>query len=275
MLSFNYLGHLGQLGNQMFQYAAIRGISEYHGYDYMLPKKNHMNKISLYDCFDLPNLDKKIQDWSSFTARSPKNPNYDEDFLVNCPEETDLFAYFASEKYFKHAEDLVREDYKFKKTIIDTANLYYDKMFYHNDVISLHIRRTDSLNHDIIRSLDLSYYEKCLGCFESFLPVFVFSDDIEWCKSQDLFSGPRFKFSENNNNFVDMCLMSMCKYHIIANSSFSWWGAWLAKSKKVIAPKEWYSKKYMEDFTNFEYFPYPKDAEWSSKDICPNEWILA
>jgi hypothetical protein len=73
------------------------------------------------------------------------------------------------------------------------------------------------------------------------IPVMVFSDGIEWCKEQELFQDDRFIFAEGNNTGVDLCLQSLCTYHIIANSSFSWWGAWLAKSDKIIAPKKWFS----------------------------------
>jgi hypothetical protein len=270
MISFNSLGSLGLFSNQMFQYAALRGVCEYHGYDYMLPT-NHEGNIFLYDCFKLSNLNEKISSWSNFPRRSPSHPNFDEDFLKNCPPQTDLFAYFATEKYFKHSEDLIRNEYTFKDCIIDEALNYFSKLFFTNDVISLHIRRNDFLNHELLRNLDLSYYKKCLECFEPFLPVLVFSDDIEWCKNQELFSSSRFKFSENNNKYVDMCLMTMCNYHIIANSSFSWWGSWLGKSKKTLAPREWYNIKYPKPAP---WFPYPEDAEWRSNDICPENWIL-
>lgn len=270
MLSFNNLGHIGQFANQMFQYAALRGISEYHGYDYILPI-NYEGKIFLYDCFNISNLEEKLNHWTNFRRRSTSHFSFDEDFLKNCPPETDLFDYFQTEKYFKHIENIIRKEYTFKDYIIDEAKKYLDKLFSTQDVISLHIRRTDYLNHKLIKNLDLSYYKKCLDCFDLSLPVLIFSDDIEWCKTQELFYNPRFKFSENNNKYVDMCLMTMCNYHIIANSSFSWWGSWLSKGKKTFAPKEWYNVKYVKPSP---WFPYPENAEWDSKDICPEDWVL-
>jgi len=63
----------------------------------------------------------------------------------------------------------------------------------------------------------------------------------------------------------------MCKYHINANSSFSWWGAWLAKSQKTLAPREWYA---ITKVKQSPWIPFPEDSEWSSKDICPEDWIL-
>ena len=69
----------------------------------------------------------------------------------------------------------------------------------------------------------------------------VFSDDIDWSCDQLLFKDNRFFFSRNNNNAVDLCLQTLCDYHIIANSSFSWWGAWLANSKRVVKPRVWFN----------------------------------
>ena len=69
--------------------------------------------------------------------------------------------------------------------------------------------------------------------------MIVFSDDPEWCENHEAFSEDRFAISNNAADF-DLCLMTLCKYHIIANSSYSWWGAWLGKSDMVIAPKNWF-----------------------------------
>lgn len=269
-ITFNYLGHIGELGNQMFQYAALRGICDYHGYDYTLPT-NHQKVIFLYDCFKISDLDNKLDHWSEFERKSPRHPNFDEEFLTKCQPETDIFGYFQTEKYFKHAEKLIRKEFTFHDHILNEAKNYFDKLFFTHDVISLHIRRKDFLETDILKSLPLSYYEKCLGCFDSFLPVIVFSDDIEWCKTQKIFSHPRFKFSETKNSFLDLCMMTFCNYHIIANSSFSWWGSWLAKSKKTLAPREWYANKSVP---SAPWFPFPEGTILSSQDICPEEWIL-
>ncbi len=90
-----------------------------------------------------------------------------------------------------------------------------------------------SHNHN---NLGLDYYEEALTHFDGDRNVVVFSDDPDWCKEQSLFDDDRFLVAEGNINYVDMCLMSLCNAHIIANSSFSWWGAWLANTGKVIAP---------------------------------------
>ena len=104
--------------------------------------------------------------------------------------------------------------------------------------LALHIRRGDFLiNSARHHNLSLDYYSKEIEKFESDKQVVIFTDDPKWCNEQKIFSDDRFLISEGSSNYVDMCLMSMCSGHIIANSSFSWWGAWLANSEKVVAQK--------------------------------------
>ena len=86
----------------------------------------------------------------------------------------------------------------------------------------------------------------------------LFTDDPEWCLEQELFDSDRFLLSQSNEANVDMCMMSLCSHHIIANSSFSWWGAWLAKSQKVIAPKVWFG---------------PSLGDKNTDDLYCKEWI--
>ena len=89
----------------------------------------------------------------------------------------------------------------------------------------------------------------------------MFSDDTNWCKQQNLFKDKKFNFASdlsNNFDYLDMCLMSKCSKHIIANSTFSWWGAWLSGSNDVIAPSKW--------FKNTEC------SKYNTKDLYPPEW---
>ena len=88
--------------------------------------------------------------------------------------------------------------------------------------------------------LPISYYEESLSKFPSDLPVIVFSDEPAWCHEQKFFEDDRFLISDSGDNITDMCLMSMCQYQIMANSTYSWWGAWLSNSKDVIAPRLWF-----------------------------------
>jgi hypothetical protein len=128
-------------------------------------------------------------------------------------------------------------------------------------VISLHIRLGDYLKiSDVHPVCEKSYYTEALNQLPDDLLVYIFSDDIEMAKQ--IFSDLKRKivFVENTDKYVDMCLMNMCNYHIIANSSFSWWGAWLSESKKTIAPAKWFGDSVHS----------PKN--WS--DIYSKDWII-
>jgi len=251
MLAFNHLGKLGQLGNQMFQYAAVRAISSNRGFEWCIP--NHKEvvvdslgnrlRIELFECFELFNLSNK----NLFTLDNGFAPvvaekffYFDEELYNLCPDNVSLYGFFQSEKWFKNIEGQIREDFTFKEEIFKPC---YDMISQFNNPIALHVRRGDFLkNSDNHFNLGLDYYYDALSLFESDREVIIFSDDVEWCKQQELFSSDRFVVSEYNNSYVDLCLMSLCSNFIIANSTFSWWGAWLSQSKekKVIAPLKWF-----------------------------------
>lgn len=108
-------------------------------------------------------------------------------------------------------------------------------------------------------TLQLDYYEKALNLFEKNRQVLIFTDDPAWVYSQSFFSGDRFMVSENQSAYMDMCLMSLCQDHIIANSSFSWWGAWLSDSENIIAPSGWFNGS--------------NNSHLDTKDLIPEEWI--
>lgn len=111
---------------------------------------------------------------------------------------------------------------------------------------SIHVRRSDYLAHTGFINCSMVYYEAAIQYIkrlQSDVQFFVFSDDIAWCKQN--FTGAGFTFVEGNSNCEDLVLMSKCHHQIIANSTFSWWGAWLNNNpgKKVVAPAKWHTKK--------------------------------
>lgn len=247
MISFNRLGNLGRLSNQMFQYASLKGIARNRGLEFCIPPKGSFGAIdsnvrnsdaNLYTVFDIESKNTiQITDNQTFTEQIF---HFDENLFNSCSDNIDLFGYYQSEKYFSHIEDEIRSDFKFSDELTSQCKDFYDSNFENIKVISLHVRRTDYIsnpNHPVPSD---EYYKNALSNFDSDLPVIVFSDDSEWCKNHELFSEDRFYISENNTTDFDLCLMSMCNYHIIANSSYSWWGSWLAKSEKTIAPKIWF-----------------------------------
>ena len=271
MIGFNYLGKMGQLGNQMFQYASLRGIAKNLGYNFCIPYHNEVfvdslgNKlrIELFDSFVMKNvtqLNIQMIDQDRPTV-AEDGFNFNENIFNECPDWVNLQGYFQTEKYFKHIQDEIREDFTFKNEIALPCK---HKMSEVDRPIALHIRRGDFLkNSSNHTNLDLGYYAASLERFDSDRTVIIFSDDPEWCKEQSLFENDRFLVSEGNDSYTDLCLMSLCTDFIIANSTFSWWGAWLSKSvnKLVCAPDSsiWFG---------------PNNAHLDTSDIIPEEWVI-
>jgi len=181
----------------------------------------------------------------------------DEELWNNCSDNISLYGYFQTEKYFKHIDSTIREDFTFVDKIFHSCYYFLENTFGYSNCISLHIRRGDYLKYTHHPEQPMSYYETALTQFPE-LPVLVFSDDIEWCRQQELFKRERFYLSEGNGTAYDLCLQSLCQYHIIANSSFSWWGAWLADSQNVIAPRNWFGPP----------------LSYNTKDLYLNHWTI-
>ena len=246
MISFNNLGNLGRLANQMFQYASLKGIARHRGYEFSIPPANVFGKrdpmvntdeMNIYKVFG---LDKKnTVGLFPNQVLAERMHTFDAELFENCPDNIDIFGYYQTHKYFEHIEDEIREDFTFDPQLVKACKEFLEYTFVYRDVIALHIRRGDYVSNPNHPSQPILYYQRALEMLPD-LDVVVFSDDTEWCKQQEIFSSDRFSVSEGNTTDADLCLMSLCQYHIIANSSFSWWGAWLAKSKKVIAPKNWF-----------------------------------
>lgn len=243
MIGFNHLGNLGQLGNQMFQYASLKGIADKHGYQYCIPKNSVVtdalgNKLRT-ELFDVFNLNVNIQKIETDQYLQEPSFNYSENFVNSCPDNVSLWGFFQSEKYFKHIEKEIRKDFTFKDEIVEDCENIIKDIF--DDPIALHIRRGDFLiNSGNHYNQSLEYYENALSEFDFDRQVVIFSDDPKWCMSQDLFFSDRFIVSESTGPYHDLYLMTQCSDFIIANSTFSWWGAWLANRGNVIAPKKWF-----------------------------------
>jgi hypothetical protein len=247
MLANDNLGNLGRLGNQMFQYASLRGIAEKHGYDYCLPPievfgvNDSMvvkSDINIFECFNIPDVPRRV---TNFPKVMESTFTLDNNIWDNCPDNVSLFGYFQTEKYFKHIEDKIRNVFTFVDEVFEPTKENFESNFGDDEVISIHFRRGDYANLPHHPMQELDYYIKGLSQLPNNIPVMIFSDDIQWCGEQDIFQNDRFILSQGNNTAVDLCLQSLCTYHIIANSSFSWWGSWLAQSKKTIAPSTWFA----------------------------------
>ena len=277
MIGFDHIGTMGRLGNQMFQYAALKGIAAHRGYEYTIPPENpriQIDNYGLIEAFELS--DNKKIGWlnTQYDIIAEKHFHFDEDLFNTFPDGSGLYGFFQSEKYFKHIEDEIREDFTFKKEWLEPCEGFRKDLG--DEVIFLHVRRGDpnladkrgfkwaytqcSSQHP---PQPLEYYEKALKEFDDDMPVVVFSDSIDWVKEQDLFKPDRFMISEQTDKFsdgalvpyIDLCLMTLCDHAIIANSSMSWWGAWLIKNeyKKVVAPKMWFGPAYADKDTKDLY----------------------
>ena len=280
MIGYNRLGSNGRLGNQMFQYAALRGIAAKNGYDWKIPPESYQHKdnYGLFETFEMSNVK---SDNLGFVGGSNVQENdhcFSSDFFTECPDDSSLEGYFQTEKYFEHISDEIRDDFIFKKGYTEPCQEYINSL--DSSPIFLHVRQSDNIGREQYHPiLPISFFDECLNEFPEDTPCFVFTDDIDWCKSQKYFDQDRFLFNDNAERYsyktmdglgqpqntllpqVDLCLMSLCSGAIIANSSFSWWGAWLQNdSGKIIAPNpvKWFGSAM---------------THLDTSDIVPDRWL--
>ena len=280
-VSFNGLGNEGRLGNQMFQYAFIRGVSKRYGYDFIIPdaNANRFDNYGLFDCFELEGC--KTGE-GSYPTLECRDTAFNQKFLDDCSDNTNYSGVFQTEKYFANATEELRKDFTFHKEILDPCQEFIDNV---GDAIFLHVRRGNSnlvgkrgekwsyqLLQDYHPLMKKEYYLEALSHFDESKKVIVLSDTIDWCKEQDWLQDDRFLFSDSSYEvfddgasvpYIDLCLMSLCSGGIIANSSMSWWGAWLQNNTgKIIASNPWYGAKA------YNY----GNAELCDADLIPERW---
>lgn len=225
---------MGRLGNQLFQIATTIALAVKNDDDYVFPTWSYENDFSLHNCFSNNITNTETYREIGFTySPIPYMPNLN------------LFGYFQSEKYFEDCQDIIQS--------LLTPTIGLGIQYNHT---SIHVRRADytNLTKEYIQ-LDMEYYRQAISAIGS-QKYIVFSDDIEWCKQN--FVDDKFIFSENKSPVQDLALMLSCEHNIIANSSFSWWGAYLNKnpSKIVIAPSKWFGPNLPHD----------------TKDLLPQQW---
>jgi len=270
----------GGLGNQMFQYAIGKTLSEKNKTELKLdlsfynkqPKNTTLREYSL-GCFNVKKniaTDKEIKKLKKYEWKNSRRHflynlifadrliyieekwfDFEENYL-KIKNNAYLDGYWQSEKYFsaqggKNIEKIIQKKFTLKKDLNNIAKGTSEKIINSNSV-SIHIRRGDYANNPDTKSYHglcpIGYYEKAIKKITNKIknPTFyIFSDDIEWVKKNLKTNFPMI-FVEGNKDYEDLILMSYCKHNIIANSSFSWWGAWLNKNpnKIVIAPKKWF-----------------------------------
>jgi hypothetical protein len=284
---------MGGLGNQMFQYAFGRALSLTYNTELFLDttyleSKEHGNnftyrnfELSIFGLSDLIATPKILLSigaypktrWEfcrfrflhslGFLSRYIEpNLNFDFDYHKQTKRNTYLVGFWQSEKYFENYRNIIASDFIFKPLLSPENENLISEISYSQSV-AIHIRRGDYLKSDFHNICEREFYEKAISKIYSKVenPVFyIFTEDTQWAKENINFV-ENLKIVEGNTgvkSYLDMQLMSNCKHQIIANSSFSWWAAWLNKNenKVVICPNKWFN-----------------DNSISTKDLIPKNWI--
>lgn len=281
---------MGGLGNQMFQYAAGRSLAVRHGTvlkldrsylqgdqkgstkrQYLLDKMMISAEIALPS--EIPLIDgrasfadlvrnrcQQLLKRQCSTVLSELGNRISSDFF-RTPDYTYLMGYWQSPRYFEDIADIIRADFMCS-TALQGKDEAIASVIKDVDSVSLHIRRGDYLLQTAHGVCSLGYYEKCVDTIAGILQCphfFIFSDDAEWVRQHLFIPFPHTLVDHNPAGAAaeDLRLMSLCKHNIIANSSFSWWGAWLNSNsgKRVFAPARWFA-----------------DERLVPEDLIPPEW---
>ena len=286
----------GGLGNQMFQYALGHIIAFKHDARILLDKRlfelkekkpGHTPRDFELGVFGIDHptaLESDIHYFTRLTVlqkiKRELNLNYpkmlyEKDFsfdnkIINAIPPVYLHGFFQSYKYFEGYEEDIRKAFKFPEIRLEGKNKELMGRIKLKPSASVHIRRGDYVADKITNKLhgncSLNYYKQAISevtKFDDEVEFFFFSDDIKWVENEFEMLPVKKTFVDSNtgkNSWKDMLLMSYCNYNIIANSSFSWWAAWLNNNplKKVIAPKRWFNDP---------------DKEMYTFDLIPEEWI--
>lgn len=271
---------IGGLGNQMFQYAIGRALSLEHGVPLRLDVGD-FSQHTIHQGFELervfsapvplasPEDLRRSLGWQSSRlalrllarpqvsflrgSRLIIEPHFQYfSGVKRAPSSCYLKGYWQSERYFSAVADTIRADFTFRPPLSDENRRIAESIGAVN-AVSLHLRRGDYLSNPHTLSVhgvcSLEYYARAIRYIVERVPdpvFFVFSDDLDWVKDTLRLEHPYHFVGQNrgSESYNDMRLMSLCSHHVLANSSFSWWGAWLnlSDSKIVVAPAQWFAK---------------------------------
>jgi hypothetical protein len=247
---------LGGLGNTLFQRAYGLAL-ETRGYEVAFDKsalvEGTHREYSL-GAFDVPVIFAKPSPYGkTFYERSLR---FDQKML-DLPDDCTVVGYFQTEKYFSYMQTSVREHFNITCTVSQHALDIRQSM--NSNSVFLHVRRQDYVGLQHYHGMpDAAYYKRALAEIQSKVSdarVYVFSDDRDWCLQNFM----AYEVVQGTSKYEDLWLMSCCQHAILANSSFSWWGAWLGDNKPfrtVVAPKQWFA-----------------DPSVDSSDIIPDRWV--
>lgn len=260
----------GRTGNQMFQYAAGRALALKLGVDLVIDDRLsvHKGEKSLTRVFDLPSVQPKKMPpskhdrplanalWRHFGSQPryyrEKGLGYDPEMLHQ-PDGCYLHGYWQSERYFSDIRQQLLADFTFPDLWGRNAELaaQIDQTL----SVSLHVRRGDYISNASHVVCGQSYYDAALAVLMPLLEqestIFVFSDEPDWARENLKLPGSSVIVDHNGSeaDYEDLRLMSLCKHNIIANSSFSWWSAWLNQNPRanVVAPNRWFGKQVLSN----------------------------
>jgi len=265
----------GGLGNQMFQYAIGRAYAEKLKTDLYLDlsfyrqpfEKDVTPRKFELDLFDLKYTIATESDLSKFQNRSywyrikrkmgVGVPIYyregNDSSILKGKKNIYLDGYWQSEFFFRDFSDIIKNDFRFKPSLNEQSRTTAFKIKSTKTSVAIHLRRGDYVLSAVANAhhgvCDIEYYKSGIEYLNANIDepyYFVFSDDVEWAKSNFLHLFTNMEIVQGNkggDSWQDMHLMSLCKHNIIANSSFSWWAAWLNqhKNKVIIAPQNWFA----------------------------------
>lgn len=279
----------GGLGNQLFQYAAARALAEW--YNTILKVDFNGHKSDIARSYKLPffNIPAEVVTNQEMTAFKKwynegvigkiisllpfhLNPHYFKEphfhftpQVLELPDNVYLEGYWQSEKYFLPITDIIRREVVLKKEY-EVQNKELIDLINQTNSVSLHVRRGDYVANPTTLKMhgicSLEYYAQAIAKIKEQVTkpyFFIFSDDPEWVIQNLKLTDQYYIVSgKGYADYQELSLMSYCKHHIIANSSFSWWGAWLGKNpeKIVIAPQKWFS-----------------EFKGNTQDLLPQNWI--
>ncbi len=271
------------LGNQLFQYARGFSLSRERGVPFAVDVyspigcgERHFEIQAFFEIsaapaqrqqlrsqclfFRLPAPVQRRLRWNKRMMNVFRRHILTEPGFAHCPDPAPLrsnlylLGYWQSPRYFATAEADLRNEFKFKRPLSSEGSRLREKIEQSNSV-SLHVRRGDYLSkgaNELHGVCELDYYGSAISYLQSHLGTcefFVFSDDIEWARQNLKFPSKAHFVSHTTGSTADedLRLMSLCKHSVIANSTFSWWGAWLNANKEriVIAPKLWFRDEKM------------------------------
>lgn len=278
----------GGLGNQMFQYAAAKALAKRLNVPlyinlYSLTKRTKATSRSYgLDIFEIDTPIKSSVKGKLLIKMRPFIQQH-RSFFQLLGFFTDIYAlqyepavesikgdimmsgYFQSEQYFKDIKSDLLKDFRFKKPL-DGMNIELSNQIVNSESVAIHIRRgdyiTDKGASQNFVTCGKEYYQKAIEYITNKISnpqFYIFSEDMEWVKENLSFGEYPTSYIDWNrgkDSYRDMQLMSMCKHNIIANSSFSWWAAWLNQNTKkiVVAPEKWFLEEFKNGFLN-DFYP--------------------